>query len=88
MIRKANRKADRKQLRAVGERAALKALYPVDFADGENCGRGLVPPGPRERGDYPKGFHDWPLNRRNAWFAGFNFTYRSRQVKNDHRQDR
>jgi hypothetical protein len=28
--------------------------------------------GEREKGGYPKGFHDWALERRNAWFAGFN----------------
>ena len=26
--------------------------------------------GERKKGGYPKGFHDWPLERRNPWFAG------------------
>jgi hypothetical protein len=24
------------------------------------------------KSDYPAGFHDWPLGKRNAWFAGYN----------------
>jgi hypothetical protein len=27
--------------------------------------------GEREKGGYPKGFQGWELERRNAWFAGF-----------------
>jgi hypothetical protein len=25
-----------------------------------------------DRGGYPVGFHQWPLEVRNAWYAGFN----------------
>ena len=28
---------------------------------------------------YPRGFTDWPLERRNAWFAGFNVGYCDRK---------
>jgi hypothetical protein len=57
------------------EIARLQAKYSADFKDGARLGLGLKPAGPREPGDYPKGFHPWPLERRNAWFAGFNRGY-------------
>jgi hypothetical protein len=50
----------------------LKDAYPDAFFDGELAGPGKLPPGPRERGGYPMAFHQGPLGRRNAWFAGFN----------------
>jgi hypothetical protein len=34
--------------------------------------------GQREPGGYPRGFHAWPLARRNAWFAGFNRGFHDR----------
>ena len=54
--------------RANEERDRIKAAYPAEFADGAK--RGF-------KGDklYPRRFHSWPLERRNAWFAGFNFGY-------------
>jgi hypothetical protein len=53
-------------------RARLKAKYPAEFRDGVRAaflGKG---DGQCEPGDYPLGFHGWPLERRNAWFAGYN----------------
>ena len=52
------------------ERGRLKALHPEIYRDGELAGLDKLPPGTRERGGYPIGFHQWPLDRRNAWFAG------------------
>ena len=49
-----------------------RGRFPMEWDDGLKLGMGHGPAGQRERGDYPKGFHDWPLDRRNAWFAGFN----------------
>ena len=40
--------------------------------EGERAGRGDATADRREPGGYPLGFHQWPLDRRNAWFAGFN----------------
>jgi hypothetical protein len=40
------------------ERAVIRNEWPAEFDD--------------KSGGYPRGFHGWPLARRNAWFAGFN----------------
>ena len=52
--------------------ARLRQRWPEEFRDGARCGFLLRFDGDRERGGYPRGFHVWPLDRRNAWFAGFN----------------
>jgi hypothetical protein len=58
---------------AEAERQALHARFPELFDDGERMGfRGQPDPGEREPGGYPKGFHQLPLEARNAWFAGWN----------------
>jgi hypothetical protein len=54
------------------ERADLKANHPAAFREGMRLGLGLTLKAEREPGGYPKGFHGWPLEKRNAWFAGFN----------------
>ena len=64
------RDADRE--RAKARRTAFKARWPNEFRDGARCAFMGEYPGERERGGYPKGFHQWPLERRDAWFAGFN----------------
>ena len=61
------------------ERGRLKALRPEVYRDGELAGLGKLPPRPRERGGYPRGFHDGPLNKRNAWLAAFNVGYHARR---------
>jgi hypothetical protein len=55
------------------EREALWKAWPDAFDDGARCGAGLKIGGPREPGGYPMGFRGWPLERRNAWFSGWNF---------------
>jgi hypothetical protein len=57
----------------VRERARLKQAWPEAFADGERVAFLQRFAGERERGGYPRAFHRWPLNRRNAWFCGYNF---------------
>jgi hypothetical protein len=54
--------------RAQRERERIKLAHPGEFADGAK--RAFT-------GDhlYPSGFAAWPLDRRNAWFAGFNAGY-------------
>jgi hypothetical protein len=61
-------------------RRALRAKYPSEFDDGARCGATLKYPGDREAGGYPKGFHQWLLEKRNSWFAGFNAGFARRQV--------
>jgi hypothetical protein len=61
--------------------ASLKSLqdkWPAEFRDGARCGF-------LQRRDslygpcgYPAGFAHWQLERRNAWFAGFNIGYHDR----------
>ena len=55
------------------ERAAIRARWPDEFRDGARCGLSQKYEGPREAGGYPKGFHTRPLDRRNSWFAGYNY---------------
>ena len=50
---------------ADAERAATRNAWPQEFADGARAGLLC-------RFGYPQGFHEWPLARRNAWWAGFN----------------
>jgi hypothetical protein len=58
--------------RTIRIRAALRAMWPAEFLDGSKVAYLGKAGGEREKGSYPKGFHGWPLERRNAWFAGFN----------------
>jgi hypothetical protein len=57
---------------AEAQRERIKRIWSTDFDDGVRCGLLRKFEGERERGGYPKGFRQWPLDRRNAWFAGFN----------------
>jgi hypothetical protein len=50
----------------------LRGQWPNEFRDGARCGFLQQHEGPRDAGGYPPGFSRWPLERRNAWFAGFN----------------
>ncbi len=54
------------------ERERIRLAFPVEFADGAK--RAFT-------GDklYPAGFQTWSLDRRNAWFAGFNKGYCDRK---------
>jgi hypothetical protein len=60
---------------ARNERDAIRAKFRVEHDDGARCGIGLEPDGPRDKGGYPSGFHSWPIERRNAWFCGFNIGF-------------
>jgi hypothetical protein len=53
-------------------RNELRRKWQDAFDDGARCAFTKTYPGPREPGGYPPGFHDWPLEKRNVWFAGFN----------------
>ena len=46
--------------------------WPEEFRHGYRFGfRGKADP-PCDQAGYPSGFHMWLLDRRNAWFAGWN----------------
>jgi hypothetical protein len=58
--------------RAEREREALLSRWPAEFRLGYRFGRlGKADP-PYGLGGYPEGFHGWPLDRRNAWWCGWN----------------
>jgi hypothetical protein len=67
-------------IRAAAERERIKLAYSDEYNDGARCAFLKTYPGKREPGGYPRGFHAWPLDTRNAWFVGFNegFQLRSR----------
>ncbi len=57
------------------ERLRLKRRWPAEFADGERCAFLMRFDGEREKGGYPIGFHGWALERRNAWYCGYNLGF-------------
>jgi hypothetical protein len=63
---------------AEAERERLERAWPEAFRDSVRAAFGVLPP-EREPGGYPKGFHSWPLEKRNAYFAGFNFGFIDRR---------
>jgi hypothetical protein len=52
------------------ERERLWRAFPGEYRDGLMCGFSRHFPGQRD-GGFPRGFHRWPREKRNAWFAGF-----------------
>ena len=50
-----------------GAREACRAA----FFDGANCAYFASFEGERDEDGYPKGFHTWPRDQRDAWLAGF-----------------
>lgn len=66
--------------KATRENKRIRDLWPAEFKDGFQSGRAgkAAERSAREFGGYPRGFHGWPLERRNAWFAGFNLGYTGR----------
>lgn len=59
-------------MNAADEVEMIRKAWPAEFNDGARCAFLQHYDGDREKGRYPLGFHGWPLDRRNAWFAGFN----------------
>jgi hypothetical protein len=49
--------------RAIRTRASLRAMWPAEFLDGGKVAYFGKVEGEREKDDYPKGFHDWALER-------------------------
>jgi hypothetical protein len=66
--------------RAEAVRAELCAKFPAEFEAGYRYGlTGGVQP-PCDAAGYPIGFREWPRDRRNAWWAGFNLGHVQRQA--------
>ncbi len=63
---------------AEAERERLERAWPEAFRDGARCAFLMTFPGDREPGGYPRGFHRWPLDKRNAWLAGFDLGFHGR----------
>ncbi len=57
---------------------AYRERWRTEWRDGARCAFLGQFEGEREIGGYPRGFHAWPLARRNAWFAGFNRGFHDR----------
>ena len=62
------------------ELTALRARSPTELRETGNRPIAFLRrfDGDREAGGYPFDFHTWPLDRRNAWFAGFNVGFHDR----------
>ena len=58
---------------AQAERERLKSAWPNEWRDGARAGHFQQFPGERERGGYPLGFFRWKPERRDCWFAAFNY---------------
>jgi hypothetical protein len=53
-------------------RAALCGKFPAEFEHGYRTGYLGENQPPCDPAGYMIGHHTWPLDRRNAWFAGWN----------------
>jgi hypothetical protein len=73
---------DERLAKAKLEREALLSRWQDEFKDGATCAFLREYPGDRENGGYPPEFHRWPIERRDAWFAGFNLGFHDR-LRND-----
>jgi hypothetical protein len=65
--------------RVLRVRAALCEKYPAEFHHGYATGYVGDPQPPCDAAGYQPGFRTWPLDRRNAWFAGWNLGNVERQ---------
>jgi hypothetical protein len=56
----------------------IRTRAQAEFDDGARCAFLCEFPGEREAGGYPRGFHQWALDRRNAWFSGYSRGFHDR----------
>jgi hypothetical protein len=61
-------------------RAELCAKFPSEFEHGYRTGYLGEFQKPCDAAGYMIGHHTWPLDRKNAWFAGFNLGYVEREI--------
>ena len=64
--------SDERIARAQRERDRLHRTHPEAYADGERRAR-------EHDASYPPDFTNWPLDERNAWFAGWHLAFLERQ---------
>jgi hypothetical protein len=76
--------ADRASLSSVErEIERLAARWPDEYRLGYRFGCRRKADPPCDAAGYPKGFHKWPLDRHNAWWAGWSRGHQARQdIKN------
>jgi hypothetical protein len=58
--------------RAETIRAELCRRFPQEFEHGYRSGFTGALQTPCDAAGYPIGFHTWPLDRKNTWYAGWN----------------
>jgi hypothetical protein len=63
-------------------RAELCKQFPQEFEHGYRYGLTGEPQPPCDAAGYPIGFREWPLDRRNAWWAAWNLGHVQRQADN------
>ena len=63
---------DLKRERKEREIERLAERWPDEFRLGYRFGFRGKADQPCDAGGYPPGLHSWPLDRRNAWWAGWN----------------
>jgi hypothetical protein len=68
---------------AAAEIKRLEEQWPKEFRLGYRFGFLGKADQPCDAAGYPIGLHAWPLDRRNAWWAGWNDgrNYRNRLIK-------
>jgi hypothetical protein len=69
---------DLRRERARREIERLASAWPDEYRLGYRFSRQGKADPPCDRAGYPEGFHSWPLDRRNAWWAGWNRGYQAR----------
>jgi hypothetical protein len=67
------------------QQTAIRARWQTEFDDGARCAFLCNFPGERESGGYPRGFHRWSPDRRNAWVEGFNRGFHDRLRRSSER---
>jgi hypothetical protein len=63
-------------------RAGLCRQFPQEFEHGYRTGYLGEPQQPCDAAGYMIGHHTWPLERKNAWFVGWNHGNVQRQADN------
>jgi hypothetical protein len=58
--------------RTLAWRGDLLARHPDEFRHGYLTGNSGERQAYSDDAGYPAGFHTWPLERRNAWYTGWN----------------
>lgn len=58
--------------RMYARRGELLLNFPIEYEHGYLSGFTGEPQAPCDAAGYPIGLNDWPIERRNSWFAGWN----------------